>query len=78
MDAEIPDLQPLIRACESSGPGKCFGFRNCSVADTGALVHADIFISELLVWPLKGDLRQNWVTDSRPTVFRYYSEQGVN
>ena len=73
-DASLPDLRPLIDACslENFMPGKCFGFRNCSIADTSALADIRFVLSELLVWPAEGDSPERWKTSVRPGVFRYY------
>ncbi|MBQ9827308.1 MAG: hypothetical protein IJM62_01350 [Lachnospiraceae bacterium] len=73
-DASIPDLKPLIEACGKGpgGPGKCFGFRRCDVADTSALMNIDFVLSELLVWPVPGDTEDRWITSRKPGVFRFY------
>ena len=72
-DASLPDLRPLVDVCNESrgGPGKCFGFRNCRVEDTSALEDAGFTLSELLIWPTKGDSAGRWKTGVRPGVFRF-------
>ena len=75
-EADIPDLEPLISICNEgrSGPGKCFGFRNCRVADTSALRDIRFFLSELLIWPAEGDSRERWDL-TRASVFRFYANR---
>ena len=75
-EADIPDLEPLISICNEgrSGPGKCFGFRNCRVADTSALREIRFFLSELLIWPAEGDSRERWDL-TRASVFRFYANR---
>ena len=55
-DACVPDLEPLAEACAGSsfGPPKCFGFRNCRIADASALTESDIHFSELFFRTDKG------------------------
>ena len=75
-EADIPDLEPLISICNEgrSGPGKCFGFLNCRVADTSALREIRFFLSELLIWPAEGDSRERWDL-TRASVFRFYANR---
>ena len=75
-EADIPDLEPLISICNEgrSGPGKCFGVRNCRVADTSALREIRFFLSELLIWPAEGDSRERWDL-TRASVFRFYANR---
>ena len=75
-EADIPDLEPLISICNEgrSGPGKCFGFRNCRVADTSALREIRFLLSELLIWPAEGDSRERWDL-TRASVFRFYANR---
>ncbi len=74
-DASLPDLRPLVDVCNEGtfGPGKCFGFRNCRVADTSALTDIRFTLSELLIWPAEGDSAERWKTAVRPGVFRFYA-----
>ena len=74
-DASIPDLKPLIDACNKGAdlPGKCFGFRNCRVADTSALLDIKFVLSELLVWPAEDDSPERWQTGRKPGVFGFYT-----
>ena len=52
-DAQIPDLDPLAKACGSGSflPGRCFGFKSCRIGDDSALKNADFRISEYIVRP---------------------------
>ena len=80
-DVTLPSLQPLIDACNEgqSGPGKCFGFRNCTIEDTSALAEVDFTLSELLVWPVAGDSPERWESARKPGVFKFYgSGEGEN
>lgn len=74
-DASIPDLKPLVDACNKGAglPGKCFGFRNCRVTDTSSLLDIQFVLSELLVWPAEDDSQERWQTGKKPGVFRFYS-----
>ena len=55
-DADVPDLEPLAKACGNgfSGPPKCIGFRNCRIGDDSALKRSGMHISELFFRTDKG------------------------
>ena len=76
-DASLPDLKPLIDVCNEgeSLPGKCFGFRNCNVADASSLSEVNFILSELLVWPVDGDTRERWKPSRKPGIFKFYERQ---
>ena len=76
-DATLPDLTPLIDNCnENRGLlGKCFGFYNCTVVDTSALAEIKFILSELLVWPVKGDSIERWRPSNYFTIFRFYKNK---
>jgi hypothetical protein len=72
-DASLPDIRPLVDACNGSGgPGRCFGFRNCRIGDTSALEDIRFTLSELLVWPDGEDDEVRWKKGVKPGVFRFY------
>lgn len=76
-DATLPGLQPLVDTCTASRmmPGKCLGFYHCTIEDTAALLSADFYISELLVWPVKGDAPARWQCAEEPGTFRFFTEK---
>ncbi len=73
-DARLPDLKPLIDLCNAGNcpPGKCFGFRNCSIDDLTALSEIRFVLSELLIWPVEGDTSDRWIPGRKPGIFRFY------
>lgn len=73
-DARIPDLRPLAEALagQKSAGGICLGFSDCRIGDVSALTAAGLMLSELLVWPAEGDLRERWAAVPHVLCFRYY------
>lgn len=72
--ATLPDLNPLIDNCNENKVllGRCLGFYNCTVVDTSALAKIKFMLSELLVWPAKGDSIGRWRPSDYFTIFRFY------
>ena len=76
-DAHLPDLEPLFpEGRKYRMANRCLGFYHCQVDDIRALVDSKVYLSELKIWPEKGDPedKKRWKA-ARCGRFRYCEEK---